>query len=205
MAKRVLALLLLALVAYGVVILLSIQQIRTDAHEALECFHTYEACMEQGDFTAAVDALDAVAENVGQIDAEANSWKWELAMATPILGEDVRAARSASSVANSLANEAILPVVDQGGEAFAAFSNVDFTNLEALGELIEQEGSRLATLKQTVKDSHEAAKTCVEDVNAIPQTHFKELNELVDDLKETSEETEEYLGQIDGILSFFAV
>lgn len=156
---------LLLLLVYGVVLGVSANKIYGTYQHAMEEYDAYEKAMDEIDIEAAMASVHSMATDIAIMENESNMWQWELASHVPVLGEDVSCAQQLISIADRLANKALLPTLEAAEDALGDLSKV--------GEVVD-----------ALMHARTVVKTCNDYVNKLPTSHFDGLNEVTSKVKE---------------------
>lgn len=160
-------LLLLVLVIYGVVLGLSANKIYGKFEHIQEEYASYEKAIDKFDLDAAMVSVRSMADDIAIMEDEANSWQWNLASHVPVWGEDVVCVQRLLGIADSLANDALLPTLAKVEAA------TEDPSLSRVGEVVD-----------ALTHARSVVNMCYEEANALPTSHFEGLNEVVDKTKE---------------------
>lgn len=204
--RVVLVIVLTAILAVGFFVGRSVFRVHNCIGQSLEAYVEYENCLDKSDIVGAITALEKLSLNVGKIEDEANSWPWQLLSSVPVMGEDIACVRSTATIADTLANDALLPVLRNAQDIMAdvqAFdtSSVDWSDLDAIGELFSEKGEQIMALAAALSDARPYVRECSDAAKEIPTSHFKELNELADNVRGICDQTEEVYEQFDSLFS----
>lgn len=169
------------LVVYAAVLGISAYRINGWANQTLNSYETFEATFNSGDYEKASAAIDDVARSVDQISQEAHAWYWHLATNVPYFGEDVNCAQMLSGIASDLSNNALAPVLD------SAASSIE--DLSKIGEFVK-----------ALAGARDVVSSCRKDFEALPPSHFEELNNLAGKLQQAVVNADDTLNQLSVVL-----
>lgn len=185
---------LVVVVAYVAFVGYSSFAIYSSGTAALDAYQSCKQQFDEGDLEAAYASVSEVASGIQNIERELNGWQWDVAGSIPVVGEDVDCARRLSDVADKLANAALLPVLTQ---AKVVFAEADWSDvLKTLGDKIGE----VEKLFEAVADARDVVGTCRSEVDAIPASHFEELNDAVAEVRAVTGEVDDMFTQFESLL-----
>lgn len=157
---------------------------------------TTQQRIQAQDYSAAMASAREAAAYASEASDELAGMQWEIASKVPIIGVDADVMRSIGSIAGSLSNDAIVPVLDGWDTLVKDGIIVDNQiDVNAIGGKIDQ----FVTLAQTLKDANVAVDECSTRANAMPASHFEQLNVWTGQLKTTIASVDEVLDQLVGM------
>ncbi|MDO4797941.1 MAG: hypothetical protein Q4A01_07975 [Coriobacteriales bacterium] len=169
--------LLVVLVAYGVLLFVSGMHVRGEADKATAAYNKYEQCIGEGDFAGAIAAVKQIASSLDEINRESDQWWWEYAEHLPVLGQDVDCMRGLVDVSNALANDALMPVLTQA----------EFLTTEGDGGFFSELANKAGGVMEMgviIGDARAVVAQCRTQVDELPVSHFKEVNDMVAQVRE---------------------
>lgn len=194
---RFLFVLLLMLVvvigAYGFMLYTSLSKVRSTAASADTAYHECLTQIENNQYEDALVSIRTVATDVESIDTELQNWQWNIAAQLPVINEDVNCARQSADIANKLANEALMPMIEDAGALFDGISTGNA--LETIPDAL----AKVPDLYATVTDARKVVATCKTNADALPTSHFDELNSMAETVKTATYEAEETFASFDVI------
>ena len=197
----ILALLLVAVVAYGAWFGLSVQRVRTLIGDAQQSYAAMQKDIEAQDYDAALKDARAAATTAGQLESELDGVQWDVAAVLPVLGTDVSVARTLGDVSASFSNDAVIPVLDAWDTLMASGVITDGSfNVQALGAKADQ----LSSLVHALEDAGAVSSTCINNLDNLPTAHFDELNQAAEKLRSAVSSADEALDSMSGALTVAA-
>lgn len=191
--KFILLVLFVAIVGMGAWLGLSAKRVSDLYGEALETYQQMETHANQQDYGQALVDARTAATLTSQASEELGGIQWDIASYVPVLGSDVTTLRSIGSISGSLANDAVIPVLDAWDELSGSGVVVD-------GQLdiaqIQAKAGQFVQLAQTIKDAGEVVDTCKAQADALPASHFEALDGWTGSLRTTIDEAD---GLVDGL------
>ena len=122
--------------------------------------------------------------------------QWDLASKLPVLGTDVTAMRSISAIAGTLSDDAVIPVLDAwdelSGSGVVVDGQLDATQVQA-------KATQFVQLAQKISDAEAVVSTCKEQADALPTSHFDEINAWANELRGSIDSADEVVGTLAGV------
>ncbi len=199
----VLGIILVLVVLFAGCLGLSAARISGLVEQANGQYQAYESCANKGDLAGAKTQVFALAETLDTIEAETSAWQWQAASGLPVLGEDVRCAQGLANIADDLANEALVPVLTELDDIFGGFSDGGVLDLNAWGDLFLTKGKKIGELFDDIADAREIVRQCRNEADALPTSHFDQVNEAADNVREAMVNLDEFFGIYDDIAGLF--
>ena len=195
---KVLVLLLVALLAYGAWLGLSVQRVRGLLSDAQQAYHAMQVDFEAQDYQGALSEARTAATAASQLKGELDGVQWNVVAALPILGTDVRVARTVGDVSADFSDKAVIPVLDAWDDLTASGVIVDGSfDVQALTNKIDQ----VKVLVDTLEDASTVATQCSNQLAEVPSSHFEELNQATEKLQSAVTSTDEALETMSAGLS----
>ena len=189
---RLLLILLVVAGIYGFMLYQSISKLRDTVASADAAYQECVTQVENGQYQDALVSIRTVANDVGNINDELQGWQWNVASVLPVINQDVDCARKSANVANTLTNNAVMPVIEEAGELLGDGSS---TSLETIPDTL----AKLPKLYETVKSARTVVASCKTEADALPTSHFDELNQMTDKVKQAATSTEEAFASFDPV------
>lgn len=180
--KLVLLLLLVAVIGMGGWLGLSFKHAESLLTEASASYDQIQLNAEKGDYAQALVDARTAATLTSQAADELDGVQWDLASKLPVLGVDVSTMRSISSIAGTLSDDAVIPVLDAWDELSGSGVLVD-GQLDA--SQVQAKAGQVVQLAQEVSDAAAVVDTCREQADALQTSHFDEVNAWADELRST--------------------
>lgn len=174
----IVAVLLVAILAagavYGVALVSSADRAKGLATDARSSYESARSSAQRGDLPAALASARQALGYINELDAELSGPLWDVAQGVPVIGEDVAMTREMVSIVSDLSDEAVLPILDE----------LDvIVDGSALGEGPAEFSGHLTALASAFDRSADVVYACEKRADALPQSHFEQLNEAADELK----------------------
>lgn len=170
----VVAVLLVALGASGLMLLNSAKTVKSEAKEAVEIVGGLKDKVTSGDFSTLPDDAKKIDELCNSMKAETSSPLWAAASFIPVYGSDINAARTMIDALSDVSSNALVPMADNLSQATP-------------GKLF-QDGminvSALQAVADSLSSSSKVFKSANEKVQGIGDTHISQVTELVDKAKD---------------------
>ena len=170
----VVAVLLVALGASGLMLLNSAKTVKGEAKEAVEIVGGLKDKVTSGDFSTLPDDAKKIDELCNSMKAETSSPLWTAASFIPVYGSDINAARTMIDALSDVSSNALVPMADNLSQATP-------------GKLF-QDGminvSALQAVADSLSSSSKVFKSANEKVQGIGDTHISQVTELVDKAKD---------------------
>lgn len=157
---------------------------------------SYDQCLEQLEGQQYGDALTSIhttVDEVSQIRTSLDEWQWNIAARLPYLGEDVNCARQTARIADKLAGNAVLPVLEQAESILGDVGSDD--PLTGIGNAF----TKLPAFYTAITDARKVVGTCKSEADALGDAHFDELNKWVGNVKTATTEADTAFAQFDVI------
>lgn len=185
--------------AYAYMLLNSMNTMKGDMQQISADYKTLATQTITGDATQANAAAVAITEHVGKVQAQANSWVWNVAAALPVYGEDVGIMRTLVQVSNDLANQVAVPVTEKYSVLLADKVIDADGNLDA-AKLVMKAGE-VSDMVITLQDAKAVVAQCDQTVNELPPAHFQELNDSIVSAREGMDSLDKTFQTIDPLLT----
>ena len=176
-----------------------------------------EDALESYDVNAATKLLTSIDTSIDGIGSELDGDVWDVAAALPVLGDDVRGARTLVGVAQDVMGTTVIPLSD-------AVQGISSAGLSALGiglgdaltggaaaglsaSSVDDIADSLASVDgalETLRGSQAALDADAQTLSGLGAFHFDELNEAHAQLLDVVEELDEAIGQVTPVLENYA-
>lgn len=184
--RNILLILLLAIVAYAACCAYSALRIYNDAQDASAAYQHAEQSLSSGDISSAVADVRTLSAAASDVGSEADSWVWIAGEYIPWVGEDVSVARGLAHVADSLCNDALLPVVEQYEGATSGSGSI-------------------GSAADAVSSAAQAVAACQEELDGLGTSHFSQLNDAKSELSQAVSAASGGLGGVSSVLGALSV
>ncbi len=185
-------------------------QIESDASSLEDAFESY-------DVNAATKLLTSIDTSIDGIGSELDGGVWDVAAALPVLGEDVRGARTLVNVGQDVMGTTVMPLSDAVQGVSSAGLNalgagladaltggaVSGLNLSSVDDIADSLASVDGAL-ETLRSSQAALDADAQTLSGLGTFHFDELNEAREQLAGVVEELDEAIGQVTPVLEDYA-
>ena len=185
-------------------------QIESDASSLEDAFESY-------DVNAATKLLTSIDTSIDGIGSELDGGVWDVAAALPVLGEDVRGARTLVNVGQDVMGTTVMPLSDavQGissaglsalgmglGDALTggAASELSLSGVDDIADALASVDGALETLRS----SQTALDADAQTLSGLGNFHFDELNEAREQLLNVVEELDRAISQVTPVLEGYA-
>ena len=170
----VVAVILVAVGAYGFALYNSVKTVKADAATAMAQVSTLKKSIKDGDGEALKSSVTVVANSTDAIYREVTSPLWNVATFIPVVGEDVKSAQTLVSAAKNLVNNALEPLSNEiAGVSLSSLVSDGAINAELISSLCS---SGLEVLP-VVEDS-------VNQINSLPDAHISQVATIINKVKE---------------------
>ncbi|MGN0075980.1 MAG: hypothetical protein ACI38Z_03285 [Parafannyhessea sp.] len=125
---------------------------------------------KKAQYSSAISAARRLTKAMDKIQAQTQLWVWGIPARLPIIGDDVRMARTLAAVGKRSCDDALIPVCDK------------------LEKVIPADGSKLGSAKdlssllKELDSAEDVTKDCERQVKAQGDAHFDDLNDKRDEL-----------------------
>lgn len=167
--------LLAALGAAGYGLYSSARSVKAEAQGALDQASTLEQQILSGDSAGAQQTAAAIAEAAGAMHQETSSPLWTAATAVPVVGGDVRSARTLVALVDDLAQNALVPLA-------GSLAQTDLSDI--IGEDSTVNIEALSTLTGALADVAPVIQRDADAVNSLPEPRLEALKPPVQKSKE---------------------
>lgn len=146
---------------------LAIQDATADVTEDYAALTT---AAKKAKYSSAIKAARKLTKSMDKIQEQTQLWVWGIPARLPIIGDDVRMARTLAAVGKRSCDDALIPVCDK------------------LEKVIPTDGSKLGSAKDLSKlldeldSAQSVTKNCEKQVKAQGDAHFDDLNDKRDEL-----------------------
>ena len=191
--KGILGLLLVAIVAYGAVLVVSVVRMKGEVDKATAAYQTCQDCIQRQDYLAAIDAVEDVADSIDVLEREASMWYWEFAERIPVLGQDVDLARDLVVVMDKLANDALMPVLDK-------VKSVGIGKDENVLSMILGNADAIVAIGPAISRADQTLDECRVITDSMGTSHFEDLNNIATEVRDAVTQADD---TFDNIQKFF--
>lgn len=194
-AGVVAAIVLLVLIAGGIcgfTLYRDARGMMDDAREMVDKAGVLKDAIMEGDDVTAHSVTSEVASGVSEMHRTADGIAWQLASFVPVLGQDVQTARTLIATADTLCQDALIPVVDQvGGVKLSNLVTDGAFNVDLISSLAE-------TVSEVSPVVHDATGT----IRDLPEAHIGKLNDAVDEVKSLAERADSAVNALNEIMPY---
>lgn len=198
--KVVLLALLLVVAVYGVFVGVSVMRVKGQIDEAVQAYDDYEHYLDKKEIGNAVQSLESLAHNVGEIEREADSFTWRIARNIPYLGEDVSCVQQVAVISDRLANDALLPILKEV-EDIAGVLDEEGLDLNSITNLLLSAPDQVMDIVDALAKARTVVSECDEAADALPESHFEQVNELVEKMRTALDEGNATLDALEPVFS----
>lgn len=178
--KLVILLLLVAVIGMGGWLGLSFKRAEGLLSEASASYDQMQLNVEKNDYAQALVDARTAATLTSQAADELDGVQWDLASKLPVLGTDVATMRSISSIAGTLSDDAVIPVLDAWDELSGSGILVDG---QLDGAQVQAKAGQVVQLAEEISAASAVVDTCKEQADALPTSHFDQVNGWADELR----------------------
>lgn len=189
----ILILLLVTIAVYGVsgfMVLRSVPTVKENARTAVAQISDMTDQIKAGDTEGASKTAQSIVTLADDVNRQTDSPAWVIASTVPVLGSDIRSARTLADVLDDLSTQALEPMVDQLAGA-------------QLSNMVGADGSINIEMLQGFLDSlttaSAAVQTATDTVNALPAAHVGQVQEKIDQAKDGLNSVNDRLAAVDGL------
>ena len=189
--------LLVMLGSFGVSFGLSASKVMDSMTAANDSFEEFKAHLSANEIAEASDAVEQMGASAETAAQEIQGWQWAIARNIPVIGDDVRDVCGLVQVTDSLAGDVLMPIVGSynkltdGGE-------LTIDAIEGLDPaMLLSKAGQLRKLMRAISGSSEVINDCDVLLGELPDSHFEQLQELVDSMRQVVGDLNAILGGID--------
>lgn len=194
--RLIVLLLLLAVIGMGGWLGLSFKRAEGLLAEASASYDQVQQSVEKNDYAQALVDARTAATLTSQAAEELDGVQWDMASRLPVLGTDVTAMRSISTIAGTLSDDAVIPVLDAwdelSGSGVVVDGQLDATQVQA-------KATQFVQLAQKISDAEAVVSACKERADALPTSHFDEINAWANELRGSIDSADEVVGTLAGV------
>lgn len=167
--------LVVVLAGTGFFALMSAKKLKGQATSVLQDVNLIMDSVKAQDFPGAAQAAQRVADTSGDMSGELSSPLWSAASLIPVYGEDVSSIRTLVGALSGVSNDALVPLTQtlEANPPADLISAEKKINLEAANQLFT-----------AVSDAAPAVQSCTDTIQALPQMHISQLEEMMAPAKE---------------------
>lgn len=195
--KLVFTLLLAAIVGFGAWFGLSVKRVGDLFGQAATAYEQIKSSVEAQDYDAALTYARTAATLTSQASAELDGVQWDIASQVPVLGTDVATMRSIGTISGTLADDAVVPVLDSWDE-LAADGIVTGQNVD-MGK-VSQKMEQLVALAKTLQEAGAVVSDCSSKADALPTSRFEAVNGWTEQLRGAVSSAKTVFEQFGGIV-----
>ena len=203
---KIIAAVLLVIVVFAVIFGVSAYDLANDAKMASDSYAKFEKCADEADFEGAISAIHDLSARLDVMGDKVEGAQWQIASALPFVSDDVKCVRGLVNIGDSLANDALMPVLTRAEGLFKKIesSNIDFTSSTALDDtmkLVGTLGDEVNKLPNDIPHAREVVKTCETQAASLPNSHFEDLNNLKARLRDATKQANEVFETVESLPS----
>ena len=176
---------------YGGFLYMSYRSIQDHITAATTSYDQCLAQLENEHYGDALTSIHTTVDEVDQIRTDLDGWQWEVAEHLPYLSQDVTCARQTARIADELAGNAVLPVVEQAESILGDVGSDD--PLTGMGNAL----TKLPALYTAITDARKVVGTCKTEADQLGTSHLDALNEWVGSVKTATTEADAAFAQFD--------
>ena len=193
---KVIAVVLLVIVAFAIVFGVSAYDLANDAKAASESYAKFEKCADESDIEGSISAIHELSARLDVMGDKVDGPQWKIASVLPVVGDDVNCVCGLADIGDSLANDALMPVLTRAEGIYSKIqsSNIDITSSTALDDamkLVNTVGDEAKKLPDDIAHAREVVKKCETQAAALPQSHIEDLNNLKTKLQDATRQANE--------------
>lgn len=179
---KILGLLLVVILAYAAVLAVSMADLKNDTDAATDTYMQLETSLKTLDIEQSIACVHDLADRIDTIENKMNGWQWQVASHIPVLSDDVRCLRGIAHICDALANDALMPVLTEGETIVDNISSIgDNDKLDIIkAKAIFDE---FVHLSDDIAVARDVVSNCQQEAEALPTSHFAELNDLADQIR----------------------
>ncbi len=206
---KVLSAVLLVIVVFAIVFGVSAYDLANDAKMAADSYNKFDQCANDADFEGAISAIHDLSARLDVMGDKVEGVQWKIASSLPIVSDDVKCVRGLVSIGDSLANDALMPVLTRGEGLMAKMesANIDFTSPTALDDamkLVNTMGDEVSKIPDDISHAREVVKTCEAQASALPDSHIEDLNNLKAKLRDATKQANEVFETVESLPSLLS-
>ena len=195
----ILGVLVLCIGIYAIVLFSSVSQVRSQATTVQQEVQTLRTAIDDVDIPTVATTSNSLANHLAELKEELSGWQWSIAAMLPQYGSDVTSGRQLVDVADSLAQNVLLPA--------ATIANDYAQNISSKGILGVLDTQLASNVAETLTKAAPAITEASTALNAIKPAHSAEINQAVGELRtpinKMAQLLDEYgtlVGHLEGLL-----
>ena len=189
--------LLAAVVAFGAWFGLSFKRVGDLFGQAANAYEQVRSSVEASDYDSALTYARTAATLTSQASDELGGLQWDIASKVPVLGTDVATLRSIGTISGTLADDAVVPVLDSWDD-LASDGVVTGESID-MGK-VSQKMEQLVSLAKTLQEAGAVVSDCSRQADALPTSRFDAINGWTGQLREAVSSAKTVFDQFGGIV-----
>lgn len=189
--------LLVVIGAFGVSFGLSASRVMSSMTAANDSFEEFKGHLSANEIAEASDAVDQMSASAEVAAQEIQGWQWAIARNIPVIGDDVRDVCGLVEVTDSLAGDVLMPIIS----SYNRLTDGGKLTIDALESLdpatLFSKAGQLRKLMRAISGSSEVINDCDVLLGELPDSHFEQIQELVDSMRRVVGDLNAVLGGID--------
>lgn len=168
----------------------SLVTIRTKAQTAMNGIQAYGDCVKKGNRDKLVQTAQEVHDSSHEMQQEMQSPAWTIASFVPVVGSDVRSARTLVNVLVDVSDEVLVPLAQ--GTELMSFSNLmqdSAVNMQALGDITA-----------VVQKIGPVMSASAEKVASLPPAHIEQMGTVLEKARDSIVVVSDALTRINPLL-----
>lgn len=195
--RLVVVMLLAVVVGFGAWFGLSVKKVGDLFGQATNAYEQIKSSVEAQDYDTALTYARTAATLTSQASTELDGLQWDIAARIPMLGADVATVRSIGSISGTLADDAVVPVLDSWDE-LAADGIVNGESID-MGK-VSQKMEQLVALAKTLQEAGAVVNDCSSQADALPASRFEAVNGWTSQLRSAVSSAKTVFDQFGGIV-----
>lgn len=175
----------------GFMLFQSVKKIQSSADGMQAQASTLKDAFLQGDEQSLRSSSTAIKSGVDQMKSEISSPVWSVAQAMPVVGTDVKNARTLVNSASELTDNALMPLVD-------GLAGIKFSDLMQDGRV---SCDVIKRMRNSVVQASPVIVAEADTLSQLPKGSVGKLNDLIDTLRTPLSEASVLLSDADGLFS----
>lgn len=196
--RRLFGLVFVVVLAYAAILAVSMADLKNDTDAMTKTYEQLEASLQAGEFEDSIAQIRNLGDSIDAVEKKLNGWQWQVASNLPVISDDVRCLRQIAGICDSLANDALLPVISRAELILGDVSSLGSGGAQNTADLAAI-GNEFSLLSKEIAQAREIVDVCQRDAEALPTSHFNELNNLAAKIREVTTQADEAFDALESI------
>lgn len=186
------------ILAYVAILAVSAADLKNDTDAMIKTYEQLEASLQASEFEESIAHIHDLGNNIDSVEKKLNGWQWQVASNLPIISDDIRCLRQIATICDALANDALMPVISRAELIVGDISSLGSDGAQNTADLTTI-GNDFGSLTREIAQAREIVDVCQRDAEALPTSHFDELNNLAAKIREVTTQADNAFDELESL------